>query len=91
MKLLRKILHFYSSNNGANTSILNFQTRPSLTKSMMELDFSARLKDINCATLILCGKKDAANRKVAKELAENIQGEPQELARELKAFSVNFS
>ena len=43
-----------------------------LTKSMMDLDFSKRLKDISCPTLILCGEKDGANKKAAKGLAENI-------------------
>jgi len=40
---------------------------------MMDLDFSAKLKNINCATLILCGEKDVANLKAARGLVENIQ------------------
>ena len=45
-----------------------------LTKSMMALDFSVKLKDIKCTTLVLCGEKDVANRKAGERLAENIQG-----------------
>lgn len=40
-----------------------------LTRSMMELDFSGERKKICCDTLILCGEKDAANKKAAYELA----------------------
>lgn len=45
-----------------------------LTKSMVDLDFTARLKIISCETLILCGEKDNANIKAAKNLAANIKG-----------------
>ena len=40
-----------------------------LTKSMMNLNFSEGLKDISCPVLVLCGKKDSANRKASKNLA----------------------
>lgn len=43
-----------------------------LGKSMEELDFSARLHEIRCSTLILCGEKDRANLKAAQCLAERI-------------------
>lgn len=41
----------------------------SLTKSMLELDFTGRLKELKCPVLILCGEKDKANRKAAVALA----------------------
>ncbi len=40
-----------------------------LCKSMMELDFTDRLDDISCPVMIVCGEKDNANKKAAKELA----------------------
>lgn len=45
-----------------------------LTNSMLNLDFSTDLKDITCPTLIVCGTKDYANKKAAKNLANNILG-----------------
>lgn len=38
----------------------------------MNLDFSRRLKDISCKTIILCGKKDNANKKAVKAFAKSI-------------------
>lgn len=43
-----------------------------LMKSMKELDFSMRLSEISCKTLILCGEKDKPNRKAAKQLSNLI-------------------
>lgn len=43
-----------------------------LTNSMMNLDFSQRLKDISSPALIICGKKDWANIKAGKSIAERI-------------------
>lgn len=43
-----------------------------LTNSMKDLDFSEKLKDISCATLIVCGDKDNANSKAAKIFVEQI-------------------
>lgn len=43
-----------------------------LTNSMVGLDFSEKLKDISCATLIVCGEKDNANSKAAKIFVEQI-------------------
>jgi pimeloyl-ACP methyl ester carboxylesterase len=39
---------------------------------MVELDFSGRLKDVLCSTLIVCGEKDKANKQASQDLAENI-------------------
>lgn len=40
-----------------------------LCGSMMELDLSASLSRITCPVLVVCGEKDAANRKASAELA----------------------
>ena len=40
---------------------------------MKDLDFSDRVKNIKCPTLILCGKKDSANVKSAQFLSQNIK------------------
>ena len=45
-----------------------------LGNSMKNLDFSGRLGEVQCPTLILCGEKDGANLKSARFLAQNIPG-----------------
>ncbi|WP_440897068.1 alpha/beta fold hydrolase [Amphibacillus sp. Q70] len=45
-----------------------------LIKSMKELDFSKRLVEVSCKTLILCSEKDRSNRKVAEQLSNRIMG-----------------
>lgn len=42
-----------------------------LGNTMKDLDFSDRVKNIKCPTLILCGKKDSANMKSAYYLSQN--------------------
>lgn len=44
-----------------------------LGDTMKNLDFSDRLKNIKCPTLILCGKKDSANMKSADYLSQSIR------------------
>lgn len=44
----------------------------SLSKSMMELDFSGELDKLRCPTLVLCGEKDRANQKASHGLAQHI-------------------
>lgn len=39
---------------------------------MKKLDFSKRLSEISCKTLILCGEKDRPNRKAAEQLGHRI-------------------
>ena len=41
--------------------------------TMKNLDFSYRVKNIKCPTLILCGKKDSANMKSADYLSQSIR------------------
>lgn len=43
-----------------------------LTKSMENLDFSNKVTHISCSPFIICGKKDKANLRAAKELADSI-------------------
>ena len=45
-----------------------------LGNSMKNLDFSGRLGEVQCPTLILCGEKDGANLKSARFLAGHIPG-----------------
>ncbi len=40
----------------------------SLSRSMRSLDFSDKLKDVNCPVAIIIGEKDAANKKAAQSL-----------------------
>lgn len=44
-----------------------------LGDTMKNLDFSDRVKNIKCPTLILCGRKDSANMKSADYLSQNIR------------------
>ncbi len=44
-----------------------------LGNTMKNLDFSDKVKNIKCPTLILCGKKDSANIKSAYYLSQNIK------------------
>lgn len=45
-----------------------------LSKSLTTVDFSRRLTDVRCSSLILCGEKDKANMKAAQGLAGHISG-----------------
>ena len=44
-----------------------------LGNSMKSLDFSSRVQNIKCPTLIICGKKDNANMKSAYYLSQNMK------------------
>lgn len=44
-----------------------------LGDTIKNLDFSDRVKNIKCPTLILCGKKDSANMKSADYLSQSIR------------------
>ena len=44
----------------------------SLSKSMMDLDFSEALQKIECPVLLVCGKKDSANKRAAVEMRQQI-------------------
>ena len=44
-----------------------------LGNTMKNLDFSDKVKNIKCPTLILCGKKDSANMKSADYLSQSIR------------------
>ena len=73
-----------------------------LANSMVNLDFSERIKDILCAVLVICADKDYINKKPAKDLSGKILGakfaliedaghevnvdNPQKLAAELEMF-----
>lgn len=44
----------------------------SLSKSMMNLDFSKSLNDIHCPVSIVCGEKDRANRNASEQMKKFI-------------------
>ena len=76
-----------------------------IINSMMNLDFKEELKNISCATLIICGEKDIFNKKAAKNLKKNIHDshlviikksghvmnidDPENLATEIEIFYKN--
>lgn len=43
-----------------------------LSQSMMDIDFTSELKNIQCPVLLLCGKKDSANRKAAVSMSKEL-------------------
>lgn len=43
-----------------------------LSQSMMDMDFTSELKNIRCPVLLLCGKKDRANRKAAVSMSKEL-------------------
>lgn len=45
-----------------------------LMGSMLDIDLGARLGEIVCPVLVLCGERDRANRRAAEELAGEIAG-----------------
>ena len=52
-----------------------------LGNTMKKLDFSNRVKNIKCPTLIICGEKDSSNIKSAHYLAENIKNAKLEIMK----------
>lgn len=52
-----------------------------LGNTMKNLDFSNRVRNIKCQTLVICGEKDNANIKSAYYLAENIENAKLEIMK----------
>lgn len=46
----------------------------SLSKSMMDLDFSAELEEITCPAMVIVGESDKPNRRAAEEMSRKIRG-----------------
>lgn len=40
-----------------------------LSKTMMDIDFSNTLDNVSCSVLLLCGERDKANRKASEKLS----------------------
>ncbi len=64
-----------------NTMAFNKKDTFILGKTMKDLDFSNRLQNIKCPTLVICGEKDNANLKSAHYLAENIENAKLEIMK----------
>ena len=43
-----------------------------LTNSMMDIDFTNRLNNVNCPVAVICGEKDNVNKKAAIKLAKEL-------------------
>ena len=52
-----------------------------LGSTMKKIDFSNRVQNIKCPTLVICGEKDSANIKSAHYLAENIKNAKLEIMK----------
>lgn len=55
------------------TMAFNKKDTFTLGNTMKSLDFSNRIHEIQCPTLVICGEKDSANIKSAYYLSENIK------------------
>lgn len=64
-KLLPKSIFETMAFNKKDTFILG--------NSMKNLDFSTRVQNVKCSTLVICGEKDSSNIKSSHYLAENIK------------------
>lgn len=71
LKLQNIIFRFIPENSFENMGIKK-KDFIKLTNSMMSLNFSKSLRYISCPVLVVCGEKDSANKKAAKNLAESI-------------------
>ena len=52
-----------------------------LGNTMKKLDFSNRVQNVKCPTLVICGEKDSANIRSADYLAENIENAKLEIMK----------
>ena len=52
-----------------------------LGNTMKKLDFSNRVQNVKCPTLVICGENDSANIKSAHYLAENIKNAKLEIMK----------
>ena len=52
-----------------------------LGNTMKKLDFSNRVQNVKCPTLVICGEKDNTNMKSAHYLAENIKSAKLEIMK----------
>ena len=64
-----------------NTMAFNKKDTFILGKTMKSLDFSTRVQNIKCPTLVICGEKDNANLKSTYYLAENIENAKLEIMK----------
>ena len=55
--------------------------RWNISTKLKKLDFSNRVQDVKCPTLVVCGEKDSANIKSSHYLAEHIKNAKLELIK----------
>jgi DNA repair protein RadA/Sms len=103
---IQNIIFKFLPNSMFNNTEFNKTDTFILGDSMKNLDFSKKLQNITCPTLVVCGKKDSVNIKSAYYLAENINNakikifentghvineeKPKELAFELEEYYRNI-
>lgn len=69
---LQNIIFRFMSNSMFQSMGLSKKQFIQLSKSMMRLDYSVELNKILCPVLVICGGKDSANIKAARELLEQL-------------------
>ena len=70
---IQKIIFRFLTKSIFETMAFDKKNTFALGDTMKNLDFSDRVKNIKCPTLILCGKKDSANMKSADYLSQSIR------------------
>ena len=70
---IQNIIFKFLPKNLFETMAFNKKDTFILGNTMKNLDFSDRVQNIKCPTLIVCGENDSANIKSAHYLAENIE------------------
>lgn len=78
---IQNIIFKFLTKNMFNTMAFNKKDTFILGKTMKNLDFSNRVQNIKCPTLIICGENDSANIKSAYYLAENIENAKLEIMK----------
>lgn len=71
---LQNVIFRFMPNSSFNDIGFGKEDFISLSKSMMNLNFSEELEKITIPTTVIVGEKDKPNRKAAMEMAEKIRG-----------------
>ena len=78
---IQNIIFKFLPKNMFDTMAFNKKDTFILGKTMKNIDFSNRVQNIKCQTLIICGENDSANIKSAHYLAENIKNAKLEIMK----------
>ena len=78
---IQNVIFKFLPKNMFDTMAFNKKDTFILGSTMKKLDFSNRVQNIKCQTLVICGENDSANIKSAHYLAENIKNAKLEIMK----------